>query len=87
MLSTAHLLILDEATSNVDTRTEWLIQDAMDQLMKNKTCFVIAHRLSTIVHADLILVVQDGKIVEKGTHQELLKTTPLYAQYVKDQFK
>lgn len=86
MLSTAHLLILDEATSNVDTRTEWFIQDAMDQLMKNKTCFVIAHRLSTIVHADLILVVQDGKIVEKGTHQELLNHHAFYASIYNAQF-
>ena len=66
------MLILDEATSNVDTRTEILIQKAMDKLMRGRTCFVIAHRLSTIVNADRILVINNGDIVEQGTHQELL---------------
>ena len=66
------MLILDEATSSVDTRTELLIQKAMDNLMKGRTSFVIAHRLSTIRNADLILVMKDGDIVEKGTHEELL---------------
>ncbi len=69
MLSDAKMLILDEATSNVDTRTEIQIQEAMRTLMKGKTCFVIAHRLSTIKNADTILVVRDGDIVEQGNHQ------------------
>ncbi len=86
MLSDAPILILDEAKSNVDTRTEWLIQDAMDQLMKGKTCFVIAHRLSTIAQADLILVVKDGNIVEQGTHQELLNQQSFYASIYNAQF-
>ena len=72
MLMNSHMLILDEATSNVDIRTEMLIQSAMRKLMQDKTCFVIAHRLSTIRNADLILVVRDGQIVEQGTHDELL---------------
>lgn len=74
-------LILDEATSNVDTRTEELIQRAMDALMQGRTSFVIAHRLSTIRNADVILVIRDGDIVEKGTHDELLAqgaSTPTY---------
>ena len=86
MLSDAPILILDEAKSNVDTRTEWLIQDAMDQLMKGKTCFVIAHLLSTIAQADLILVVKDGNIVEQGTHQELLNQQSFYASIYNAQF-
>ena len=69
MLLDANMLILDEATSNVDTRTEIQIQEAMRTLMKGKTCFVIAHRLSTIQNADTILVVRDGDIVEQGNHQ------------------
>ncbi|MBP3700422.1 MAG: ABC transporter ATP-binding protein, partial [Lachnospiraceae bacterium] len=73
-------LILDEATSNVDTRTEQRIQKAMTTLMQGKTCFIIAHRLSTIIHADKILVVRDGNIVEQGTHQELLAADGFYAQ-------
>ena len=72
MLADRRLLILDEATSNVDTRTEILLQKAMDNLMKERTCFVIAHRLSTIVDSDLILVLDHGRIVEQGTHKELL---------------
>jgi len=72
MLLEANMLILDEATSNVDTRTEMQIQDAMAKLMKNKTCFIIAHRLSTIRNADHILVVKDGNIVEQGNHNELM---------------
>lgn len=66
------MLILDEATSNVDSRTEIKIQNAMSTLMKNRTCFVIAHRLSTIQNADLILVVKDGNVIEQGTHEQLL---------------
>ena len=74
------LLILDEATSNVDTRTELLIQKTMDELMKGRTAFVIAHRLSTIENADVILVVDNGSIVEQGTHKELLAHNGLYAK-------
>ena len=86
MLMNSHMLILDEATSNVDTRTEIQIQAAMRELMKNKTCFVIAHRLSTIQHADTILVVQHGDIVEKGNHEELLAKGGVYAGLYKSQF-
>ena len=73
-------MILDEATSNVDTRTELLIQKTMDELMKGRTAFVIAHRLSTIENADVILVVDNGSIVEQGTHKELLAHNGLYAK-------
>ncbi len=79
------LLILDEATSNVDPYTERLIQEAMLRLMRGRTTFIIAHRLSTIRNADLILVVQDGEIVEKGTHEELLKKRGLYAALYRSQ--
>ena len=72
ILSKPRILILDEATSSVDTRTELLIQKVMDDLMKDHTSFIIAHRLSTIRNADLILVMDNGDIVEQGTHQELL---------------
>ena len=87
MLMNSHMLILDEATSNVDTRTEIQIQAAMRELMKNKTCFVIAHRLSTIQHADTILVVQKGDIVEKGNHEELLAKGGVYASLYNSQFQ
>ena len=80
-------LILDEATSNVDTRTEELIQRAMDELMRGRTSFVIAHRLSTIRNADVILVLRDGDIVEKGTHKELLAKGGFYAELYNSQFK
>ena len=80
MLRPAPLLILDEATSNVDTRTEIRIQEAFLRLMKNKTCFVIAHRLSTIRNADLILVMDKGNVVESGTHESLMKADGLYAR-------
>jgi len=86
MLQEAHLLILDEATSNVDIRTEMLIQSAMRKLMQDKTCFVIAHRLSTIRNADLILVVKDGQIVEQGKHEELLARNGFYATLYHAQF-
>ena len=79
MLQPAHLLILDEATSNVDIRTEFRIQEAMRALMRGKTCFVIAHRLSTIRSADTILVVRDGAIVEQGNHEALMKKSGFYA--------
>ncbi len=87
MLLDAHMLILDEATSNVDTRTELQIQEAMRSLMQDKTCFVIAHRLSTIQNADLILVVQDGEIVEQGKHAELLEKGGVYAGLYRSQFE
>ena len=85
-LSARELLILDEATSNVDTRTEILIQKAMDKLMKDKTAFVIAHRLSTIANADLILVINDGSIVETGTHRSLLEKDGFYAEIYNSQY-
>lgn len=86
MLAKTPMLILDEATSSVDTRTEILIQKAMDNLMKDKTCFIIAHRLSTIRDADLILVMKDGNVVEQGTHHELLKMKGFYASLYNSQF-
>ena len=86
MLVDARMLILDEATSNVDTRTEVHIQQAMRRLMKDKTCFVVAHRLSTIQHADLILVVKDGDVVERGTHRELMKMGGFYREMYDAQF-
>ncbi|NPE07948.1 MAG: ABC transporter ATP-binding protein [Asgard group archaeon] len=87
VLADPPILILDEATSSVDTRTELLIQDAMDDLMKNRTSFVIAHRLSTIRNADLILVIRDGDIVEQGTHTELLAKGGFYAELHGSQFE
>ena len=87
MLLDAKMLILDEATSNVDTRTEQQIQAAMRTLMKDKTCFVIAHRLSTIQHANNILVVRDGDIVEQGTHRELMEKNGFYAALYQSQFQ
>ena len=86
LLANRPLLILDEATSNVDTRTELLIQKAMDRLMGGRTCFVIAHRLSTIVDADLILVLRDGRIVEQGTHRSLLDMNGFYAELFRSQY-
>lgn len=80
------MLILDEATSSVDTRTEQQIQRAMDQLMENRTSFVIAHRLSTIKDADLILVMKDGDIIESGTHEALLAQNGFYAELYNSQF-
>jgi len=87
MLVKTPMLILDEATSSVDTRTEVLIQKAMDSLMKGKTSFVIAHRLSTIRDADLILVVKDGNIIEQGTHESLLEANGYYASLYNSQFE
>jgi ATP-binding cassette subfamily B protein len=79
-------LILDEATSALDTRSERLIQAALDPLMRNRTTLAIAHRLSTILAADVILVVDRGRIVERGTHQELLQRGGLYAKLYRQQF-
>jgi ATP-binding cassette subfamily B protein len=86
LLADRKLLILDEATSNVDTRTEILIQKAMDKLMRGRTSFVIAHRLSTIVDADVILVVRDGQVVEQGRHRELLERKGFYYQLYTSQY-
>ena len=86
MLSNAPMLILDEATSNVDSRTEMQIQEAMNELMKGRTCFVIAHRLSTIQNADTILVVRDGDVTEQGTHDELIKLGGFYSTLYNSQF-
>ena len=85
-LANPKILILDEATSSVDTRTEQLIQDAMEKLMKGRTSFVIAHRLSTIRDADLILVMNHGSIIEKGSHKELLAAKGFYADLYNSQF-
>ena len=87
MLLDARMLILDEATSNVDTRTERRIQRAMLKLMEGKTCFVIAHRLSTIENADLILVVNGGEVVEQGTHRELMEKQGMYRKLYNAQFE
>lgn len=87
MISDSPFLILDEATSNVDTRTEELVQKAMDKLMENKTSFIIAHRLSTIKNADLILVMKDGNIIEQGNHNELMKKNGFYATLYNSQFE
>ena len=86
MIENAPMLILDEATSNVDTRTEELIQTAMDNLTKGRTSFVIAHRLSTIKNADLILVMKDGNIIEQGTHEELMQKQGFYSELYNSQF-
>jgi ATP-binding cassette subfamily B protein len=86
-LSQPTVLILDEATSSVDTRTEVLVQRAMAALRKDRTSFVIAHRLSTIRDADLILVMEHGDIVEQGTHDELIKLSGPYANLYKSQFE
>ena len=86
LLKDAPLLILDEATSSVDTRTEELIQKAMDKLMEGRTSFVIAHRLSTIRNADLILVMKDGNIIEQGNHDELMAANGFYADLYNSQF-
>jgi ATP-binding cassette subfamily B protein len=86
ILADPPMMILDEATSNVDTRTEVQVQEAMETLMKGRTSFVIAHRLSTIRDADMILVIDDGKIVEQGTHSELLAKDGFYADLYRSQF-
>jgi ATP-binding cassette subfamily B protein len=87
MLPRSAMLILDEATSNVDSRTEHKIQEAMLSLMHGRTCFVIAHRLSTIQHADLILVLRDGCIIEQGNHEQLLASGGFYSSLYNAQFR
>jgi ATP-binding cassette subfamily B protein len=87
MLEDAPFLILDEATSNVDTRTEELVQKSMDKLMEGRTSFIIAHRLSTIKNADLILVMKDGNIIETGNHDELMSQNGFYADLYNSQFE
>mgnify|MGYP001851338331 FL=1 len=87
MIKDTPFLILDEATSSVDTRTEELIQEAMDKLTEGRTSFIIAHRLSTIKNADKILVMKEGNIVEQGTHEELLKKNGAYAELYNSQFQ
>lgn len=85
MLTNPDFLILDEATSNVDTVTEEKIQVAMDEVIKNRTSFVIAHRLKTIINADKIIVLKDGSVLEQGTHQELLNLKGFYYKLYMDQ--
>jgi ATP-binding cassette subfamily B protein len=87
MISNSEMLILDEATSNVDSRTEIKIQEAMTELMRGRTCFIIAHRLSTIKNADRILVLQDGVITESGNHDELISKGGFYSTLYNSQFK
>ena len=87
MLCQPPMLILDEATSSIDTRTEIRIQDAFAKLMEGKTSFIVAHRLSTIQNADLILVMRDGKIIEQGKHEELLSEKGFYYELYQSQFK
>ena len=87
MLCLPPMLILDEATSSIDTRTEVKIQQAFDEMMQGRTSFVVAHRLSTIREADVILVMRDGRIVEQGTHDELLARNGFYAKLYHSQFE
>jgi len=87
MVENAPMLILDEATSSVDTRTEEEIQRAMNKLMAGRTSFIIAHRLSTIKNADLILVMKDGDIIESGNHSELMEKGGFYAELYNSQFE
>ena len=86
MLTSPPMLILDEATSNIDTRTEIRIQKVFDEMMRGKTSFIVAHRLSTIKEADRILVMRDGRIVEQGNHQSLLERGGFYAELYNSQF-
>ena len=87
MIKDSPFLILDEATSSVDTRTEEVVQKAMDKLTEGRTSFIIAHRLSTIKNADIILVMKDGNIIETGSHNELIKQNGFYAELYNSQFQ
>ena len=87
ILADPRILVLDEATASIDTLTEKAIQDAIDTVIKGRTSFVIAHRLSTIVNADVILVVRDGKIIERGTHSELMKQKSYYYELYTRQYE
>ena len=87
MLIKPPMLILDEATSNIDTRTERLVQNAFDILMNGRTTFIVAHRLSTITSADVILVMNKGQVIEQGTHAELLEKKGFYANLYNSQFE
>ena len=86
MLCLPPMLILDEATSSIDTRTEMMIQEAFDQMMEGRTSFIVAHRLSTIRNADTILVMKDGSIIEQGSHDELMKKGGFYENLYNSQF-
>ena len=86
MLTLPPMLILDEATSSIDTRTEMQIQEAFTQMMQGRTCFIVAHRLSTVKNADLILVMRDGKIIEQGKHEELIALGGFYNKLYNSQF-
>ncbi|HEY8742198.1 MAG TPA: ATP-binding cassette domain-containing protein, partial [Chloroflexota bacterium] len=86
-VASPRILILDEATSSVDTRTERLIQTALEELLRGRTSFVIAHRLSTIRHADQVLALKDGQIIERGTHEELLRARGFYYDLYMSQFR
>jgi subfamily B ATP-binding cassette protein MsbA len=86
LIKNAPILILDEATSALDTESEQMVQQALNNLMTNRTTFVIAHRLSTILHADKILVLENGRIVESGSHKELLENSGLYSRLCSLQF-
>ncbi len=86
MVKNPHFLILDEATSSLDTESEYLIQEALRQLLKNRSCLVIAHRLSTIKQADIIVVLEKGKVIEMGSHQELINKGGRYAYLYEMQF-
>jgi subfamily B ATP-binding cassette protein MsbA len=85
VLKNPPILILDEATSSLDTESERIVQDAINTLMQNRTCIVIAHRLSTVQHADEIVVMEKGKIMERGTHQQLIERNGLYKKLVEMQ--
>lgn len=87
MIKNAPFLILDEATSSVDTRTEELVSKAMDKLTEGRTSFIIAHRLSTIKNADIILVMKDGNIIETGNHEELMRANGFYKELYNSQFQ
>ena len=87
MIANRPMMILDEATSSVDTRTEVLLQRAMDKAMEGRTSFIIAHRLSTIKNADMILVLKDGDVIENGTHEQLLSKGGFYADLYNSQFE